>query len=487
MKIKLVLGFLLLCSGFSAQIKFHHVFSDNGYDFGQGIVQLEDSSYFVTGSSSSFMDGPSQVFLMKLNKFGQHQWAKHYGGAESDWGRRVLYRPNYGLLIAGYTNSIGNGAYDFYLIKTDLSGTVEWERTYGQSAWEKLNDAFMTRDTGLIMVGESILSGVGSSAYAVCVDKNGDELWTLNLPTSEDDRFSSVYPLNDSLFVLAGERFDAISGYKKAYFRLIHEDGSLIWEQFTGVGSTEYGINGIDVINNEISFVGYRINPDNGQKEEYKGRLTALGVVDFELSSPSPENRNVQFIKAYANNSSVYMTYQIDDSWGVENAFDVYTAKFAYSLLYWESAFMSVTYPDNDEAGQLIRTNDDGAVFVGFTSGYGNGGGNVFVTKIGANEDFPTVTPQPTVFSLVSISEEELDLDFVVYPNPAQGSFFVQISDPSSLVSFQLLDLSGQLVLSGNLGVNKEVSIAEMKSGCYTLVVNTSEGRSLFKRVVILQ
>jgi sugar/nucleoside kinase (ribokinase family) len=109
------------------------------------------------------------------------------------------------------------------------------------------------------------------------------------------------------------------------------------------------------------------------------------------------------------------------------------------------------------------------------------------VTKIGANEDFPTVTPQPTVFSLVSISEEELELDFVVYPNPAQGSFFVQISDPSSLASFQLLDLSGQLVLSGNLDINKEVSIAEMKSGCYTLVVNTSEGRSLFKRVVILQ
>jgi hypothetical protein len=487
MKNPLLFCFLFLGSMLFGQIKFHHVFSDNGYDFGQGIVQLDDSSYYVTGSSSSFMDGPAQLFLMKLNKFGQHQWAKHYGGSESDWGRRVFYKEDYGVLVAGYTNSSGNGAYDFYLIKTDPSGTLEWERTYGQASWEKLNDAYMTRDTGLIMVGESLESGIGTSALAICVDKNGDQQWSLSLPTNGNDRFSAIFPLNDSLFVLAGERYEPISGFNKGYFRLIHEDGSLIWEQYTGPDNTEYGINGIDVVNNEISFVGFRINPVNGQKEEYKGRLTALGAVDYELSLTSVDSRNFQFIKAYANNSSVYMTYQIQDGWGVEGAFDVYTAKFAYSLLYWESAFMSVTYPDNDEAGQLIRTNDDGAAFVGFTSGYGNGGGNVFVTKIAANDDFPTVTPQPNVFSLVSVSTNEINGDFKIYPNPAKGSFYVQISDNSSLLAYQLMDATGKVVLSGELDYSKEISISAMKSGSYLLKIYGSDGGSAFKRVFILE
>ena len=482
-----LLYFIVVSSGLSAQIKFHQVFSDNGYDFGQGIVQLEDSSYYVTGSSSSFMDAPSQAFLLKLNKFGQHQWAKHYGGSESDWGRRVFYKNNYGVLIAGYTNSYGNGSYDFYLIKTDQLGAVEWEKTYGQSAWEKLNDAYMTRDTGLIMVGESTVSGSGSSALAVCVDKNGDELWSLELPTNGDDRFSSIYPLNDSLFVLAGERFDEISGYKKGFFYLIHEDGTFVWEKFTGPDNAVYGINGIDVINNEVSFVGYRINPDNGRKEEYKGRLTALGDIDFEGSSPADENRNVQFIRAYGNNGSVYITYQREDGWGVTNAYDVYTAKFAYSLLYWEGAFMAVYYPDHDEAGQLIRTNDGGAAFVGFTSGYGSGGGNVFVTKIGENEDFPFVAPQPDVFSLVSVIEYELTDEFNVYPNPAKGSITIELSEQFVASDYNIIDLTGKVVQKGELNSNTEVEIQALKSGYYMLKVSTNEGKLFYKKVLVLQ
>ena len=51
----------------SGQIDFYKIYTNNGYDFGQGIVQLEDSSYVVTGSSSSFQNGASQAFLLKVD------------------------------------------------------------------------------------------------------------------------------------------------------------------------------------------------------------------------------------------------------------------------------------------------------------------------------------------------------------------------------------------------------------------------------------
>ena len=50
-----------------AQISFYHVFGGTGYDRGEGIAQLPDSSYIVTGASSSFENAPSQAFLL----FGQ--------------------------------------------------------------------------------------------------------------------------------------------------------------------------------------------------------------------------------------------------------------------------------------------------------------------------------------------------------------------------------------------------------------------------------
>ena len=50
-----------------AQISFYKVYSGNGYDRAHGIAQLPDSSYIVTGTSSSFQNAPSQAFLLKLD------------------------------------------------------------------------------------------------------------------------------------------------------------------------------------------------------------------------------------------------------------------------------------------------------------------------------------------------------------------------------------------------------------------------------------
>ena len=136
------------------QINFFNLYTDNGDDFGEGIVQLEDSSFVITGSSSSFGWGSTDAFLLKIDSLGNYLWSKNYGGPESDGGRRVMYNPGDGFYVAGTTNSYGNGAYDFYLFKTDLSGNLIWERTYGGSGWERMNDAVLTNDGGIIMVGE---------------------------------------------------------------------------------------------------------------------------------------------------------------------------------------------------------------------------------------------------------------------------------------------------------------------------------------------
>lgn len=45
------------------QINFFNLYTDNGDDFGEGIVQLEDSSFVITGSSSSFGWGSTDAFL----------------------------------------------------------------------------------------------------------------------------------------------------------------------------------------------------------------------------------------------------------------------------------------------------------------------------------------------------------------------------------------------------------------------------------------
>ena len=127
----------------AGQISFYKVYSDDGYDKGYGIVQLQDSSYMLTGSSSSF-DNNAQVYLLHIDSLGNYIWSNSYGGAESDVAKRILYQPGFGYFIAGTTNSFGNGAYDALLMKIDENGLLEWEKSYGQAGWDQINDAVLT-------------------------------------------------------------------------------------------------------------------------------------------------------------------------------------------------------------------------------------------------------------------------------------------------------------------------------------------------------
>ncbi len=77
-KFVIVLSILVLNAfvGFS-QIKFFKIYTNNGYDYGEGVVELSDSTYLVTGSSSSFSDSPAQAFLLKLDQNGDYLWSRN--------------------------------------------------------------------------------------------------------------------------------------------------------------------------------------------------------------------------------------------------------------------------------------------------------------------------------------------------------------------------------------------------------------------------
>ena len=174
-----ILFLVLIAHSSFGQINFFKLYSEPGDDYGEGIVQLEDSSYVITGSSSSFYGAGSEAFLLKIDSAGNYLWSNNYGGTETDVGRRVLYKPNDGFYIAGYTNSYGNGGYDFYLVKTDESGNFEWEKSYGSSDWERVHDAVLTADGGVLMVGETNSTmNSNTDMYLVRTDQNGDTVWT---------------------------------------------------------------------------------------------------------------------------------------------------------------------------------------------------------------------------------------------------------------------------------------------------------------------
>lgn len=484
MPILRILFFVLLANLSYGQINFFHLYSDNGDDYGEGIVQLEDSSYVITGTSDSFFGTGSQAFLLKIDSAGNYLWSNHYGGMESDVGRRVLYKQNVGFYIAGYTNSAGNGAYDYYLVKTDEAGNFEWEKTYGFDQWERVNDAVMTADTGILMVGETNSTfNSNTDMYIVRTDQYGDTVWTKRIGTEFNDKLTSVHALDDSTFYLAGSMYSADSLNIKGCVMKMHDDGTILWTKYYGFKG-ETHINDIYISNSEILGAGYTDKYHPTRLYEFYFRLDLDGNIVMENYSGSSGERVALAIVPFETPDKYYIAYSLADMWSFPDGFDdIAIARFSDSLQ-WEQTVANIAHYEPDFLNELIPTSDGGAIGVGGTNSINLGYHHVCVIKIGPNDTYPNCTAPHNLLQLVSVNETLETLGIDMFPNPAKDHLTVR-SDVGNDLDFELINTFGQLVHSQTLeGVSNSIDVSDLSSGIYFAKISV-DGKVGVQKVVI--
>ena len=481
--ITIVFALLVATTGFG-QIKFFKLFTNNGSDLGQGVVQLEDSSYVITGSSSSFMDAPSQAFLLKLDSMGNYIWSNHYGGSEMESGRRVLYKKNFGFFICGYTNSIGNGGFDFYMAKVDENANLEWEKSFGGYGWEKVHDAVMTRDTGAVMVGETSSNLTDNKdMFIVRTDKNGDTLWTKTMGGTGDDFISSIRRHNDSLFVLGGQVWNEDSLMTKGYMAYMKEDGTFLWERTFGTNGN-YWIHDVEIDGSRCVGVGGTTAASKDGIDFFFNHFDFNGspMGPFEIPNPGDDDQML-ITTAGPTYNYFHIVANTDNAWTYEGGVDVLIHKYLPNMA-WQSGF-GVGNLNPDIPGQIIRTSDGSAICVGYTTGVVSGGNEVFVAKIGPGiDDYPNPQFDVVINNIVIVDELDQVADIRVYPNPASESISIS-SEDNGYTNVKLIDAMGNVVLSQKLNFDLSLDLSELKNGWYILELSGSEVALVRKKVII--
>jgi len=138
--------------------------------------KTNDNGYILSGqteTASTSLD----VWLVKLDSGGNEQWQKTFGGVSDDTihpysSGCVKQTSDNGYILLGTTESYGTGGKDFYLIKTDSTGTESWYKTFGTIDDEMGMSLELTNDGGYILVGTS--TNNSGDIWLLKVNQNGD-------------------------------------------------------------------------------------------------------------------------------------------------------------------------------------------------------------------------------------------------------------------------------------------------------------------------
>ena len=471
LKYILCFGVFYFCSMALGQSTFYKVYSGLGYDIGEGVAELPDSSFIVTGSSTSW-EGSSQVYFMKIDSAGVRQWTKHYGGPESDGASRVLFNSDLGLYAIGYTNSIGSGDYNGLIVKTDQSGNEEWQKSYGEpSAWEFLNDGVFGRDSSIIMVGSTQnLSDGDKDVYMLRVDAEGDTIWTKRISNEGEDYATSIAVIQDSLFIVAGSFYCEDSLTQKGFVMKINDAGVVLWKDTLGNYSGDYTIEDVSISTNKINAVGARIVSESNH-DSYLLKLDFDGAILLEETEndPNGETDVVMDEIAFIQNLNLnVLGFRVVNAFTLQDNYDANVAYFNEPLLLWLNNFTSINYLGLDQVNHLLPTSDGGFIAVGQTTYPISGGGNIFVLKAGPMGELPNTGEYYTIDTLVGVYSDQGDSlsPISMHPNPSSG-FVVFDYEGEAKLELNLYNSHGLQVYEGQIGSGDIQDISLLPQGFY--------------------
>ncbi|MCK4498522.1 hypothetical protein KAU25_04930, partial [Candidatus Bathyarchaeota archaeon] len=158
---------------------WNRTFGGSLADVGSSIIQTPDAGYVVAGNTRSFGAGNDDVWLLKTDRFGNYVWHRTYGGTDHDYGKTVVQTSDGGYAIAGYTKSFGAGGLDLWLVKTDAWGNHQWNQTYGGTQYDWGMSVVQTSDGGYTVAGYTQSFGAGNTdIWLVRISTDSGLTWT---------------------------------------------------------------------------------------------------------------------------------------------------------------------------------------------------------------------------------------------------------------------------------------------------------------------
>jgi len=350
--------------------------------------------------------------IMFIHAFAQPRIKaqKTIGGDSVDVLTSIDLTTDGGLIAGGYSNSDSSGektersrgSFDYWIVKLDNKGHIQWDKALGGSALDELKSVRQTRDGSYILGGwsESDSSGdktensrgnFDSDFWIVKLDSRGNILWEKTIGGNSGDRLSSMYLTKDGGFIAGGYSVSNKSGEKTQDNRgpLFTSDywvvkfdslGNIQWDKTIG-GNSDDLLNSIQQTNDGGYILGGSSYSDSSGEKTEKNRgigrdywvvkLDSLGNIQWDKTIGGNSYDNLNAVQQTADLGYILGGGSWSDSSGektegrrdVLGISDYWVVKLdSLGNIQWDK---TIGGNDDDELNSLQQTKDRGYILGG--------------------------------------------------------------------------------------------------------------------------
>ncbi len=306
------------------------------------IIQTSDGGFLIGGTSSSNKlfdpatqdikpnaksentNGNLDFWLLKIDASGVLEWQKTLGGKYADILKTVAQTPDGDYVVAGSTNSPisgdkthkGFGLFDYWVLKLTQEGEILWQQTFGGEADDQLQDLVITKDSGILLAGNS--NSPASDSKEKSNKNNSTDIWVLQLDKNGEQQWQNTYNLNQYTLLTNSVKSDknsfVLGGYTQKNNIDKKEKGTVNSDYFVikidSLGETkwkkEIGSSGRDVLSKivETRDGGYVLAGTSNGKVTKDKQSANQGLEDFwivKLLDEDKDKKAKRLIEAYPN------------------------------------------------------------------------------------------------------------------------------------------------------------------------------------------
>lgn len=303
----------------------------SGSDLLQSVSMTSDGGFILGGVSSSLgmtkegkkdgdkidaCRGGNDFWIVKLNAKGDQQWQKTIGGIGQENLQSIQQTKEGGYIIGGSSDSNKSsektsncfGNMDYWIIKLDPTGKIEWQKTFGGVYLDLLRSIEQTKDGGYIVGGYSNSPSSGNKLdntrgdgdyWVLRLDSKGQEIWQKTIGGKQDDQLYVVHQTQDGNFILGGNSNSSPSHEKNTtnqdgidfWVLKLDPDGIIIWQHSYSAGSVDLLTSLVENKDSTLLIGGF-IKGEPKQTKNKGGLLLNNGAPSTDIAALKEEGKN---------------------------------------------------------------------------------------------------------------------------------------------------------------------------------------------------